>query len=78
MHNEHIIKFVGLMAELGNDVVISNSHVARIMVIAKLYPVLPSFNTRFPAPKIIYWHLFVALLSQNILFDLIAVYVSQH
>lgn len=53
MHNEHIIKFVDLMAELGNDVVYSNSHVAHIMVIAKLYPVLPSFNTRFLAPKII-------------------------
>lgn len=33
MHNERIIKFVGLMAELGSDVVCSNSHVARIMVI---------------------------------------------
>lgn len=60
MHNVHVIKFVGLTAELGSDVVFSNSLVAGITVIAKLYPVSPSFNTRFPAPKIIYWHLFVA------------------
>lgn len=57
--NEHIIKFVRLMPELGNDVVLLNSHVALIMVIAKLYLILPSFNTRFLASKIIYWHLFV-------------------